>query len=135
MALPCSFSYYGKKEGETIKSDVRETYERGSTDLKAKTLSRLRILGSLPRTEWHENYLKKLSGNCEGLSEIRFKADKVQQRPLGFFLSDTEFVILFWATERGDKFVPKKACEIALQRKAELLNDGKLKHELWLALE
>lgn len=135
MPLPCSFSYYGKRDGALVKSDVRAVYEKGSADIKAKILSRLRILASLRRVEWHENYLKKLSGACDGLWEIRFKADNVQQRPLGYFANDTEFVILFWATERGNKFVPKKACEIALQRKAEVLTNPELKHGLWIALE
>lgn len=122
-------------EAGVIKSDVRKTYDEGSAKLKATTLSRLRILASLQRSEWHEGYFKKLSGTCEGLWEIRFLADNVQQRPLGFHISNSEFVILYWAREIGGKFVPKKACEIALRRKDELSNDGSLKHELWLALE
>jgi len=136
--LPCIsfFSYYGEKIAEgIIKSDIRDTYDSGTPKLKAHTLSRLKILAALPRAQWHEGYFKKLSGACEGLWEIRFKADNVQQRPLGFHVSETEFVILFWAREKGDKFVPKKACEISLKRKAELLKNGNLKHALWLALE
>jgi hypothetical protein len=135
LPLISSFSYYGESSAGGVKSDVRRTYETGSSRLKARTLSRLKILAALPRTEWHEGYFKKLSGTCEGLWEIRFEADNVQQRPLGFHVSETEFVILFWAQERGDKFVPKKACEIALKRKVEVLKNGNLKHALWLALE
>ncbi len=130
-----SFSYYGEKGDGEVKSDIRDTYLNGSSRLKARTLSRLKILAALPRAQWHEGYFKKLSGACEGLWEIRFEADNVQQRPLGFHVIETEFVILFWAREKGDKFVPKKACEIALKRKAEVLKDGNLKHALWLALE
>jgi hypothetical protein len=95
----------------------------------------LKILARLPKAQWHEGYFKKLSGSCEGLWEIRFEADNVQQRPLGFHIAESEFVILYWAREKGDKFVPKKACEIALERKAEVLKNGNLKHALWLALE
>jgi Phage derived protein Gp49-like (DUF891) len=135
LPLISSFSYYGESGPVEVKSDVRETYENGSPRLKARTLSRLKILAGLPRTQWHESYFKKLSGPCEGLWEIRFEADNVQQRPLGFHISGNEFVILFWAREKGDKFVPKKACEIALRRKAEILRNGNLKHVLWLALE
>ncbi|WP_407119031.1 hypothetical protein [Bradyrhizobium sp. LMG 9283] len=135
MPLPSSFSYYGREDGGSIDSDVRRAYEDGSPKLKAIALSRLRILATLPRREWHEGYFKKLSGNCDGLWEIRFLAENVQQRPLGFHITETEFVILLWAREKGGKFVPKAACEIALRRKAELLQDRKLKHDLWLALE
>jgi len=135
LPLISSFSYYGEMSAEGVTSDVRENYENGSSRLKARTLSRLKILAGLPRAEWHEGYFKKLSGTCEGLWEIRFEADNVQQRPLGFHLSATEFVILFWAREKGNKFAPKKACEIALKRKAEVLKNGNLKHALWLALE
>ena len=136
MSLISSFSYYGEKdERGAISSDVRETYERGTARLKARTLSRLKILASLPRSEWHEGYFKKLSGPCEGLWEIRFEADNVQQRPLGFHVSESEFVILLWALEKGNKFVPKAACEIAHKRKIEVIKSGNLKHALWLALE
>jgi len=135
LPLISSFSYYGEKGAEKVESDVRDTYQNGSARLKARTLSRLKILAGLPRARWHEGYFKKLSGLCDGLWEIRFEADNVQQRPLGFHVSENEFVILFWAREKGGKFVPKKACEIALKRKDELLKNGNLKHALWLALE
>ena len=65
-------------------SDVRATYERGSKQLKAKFVSRLGILANLPENEWREPYYKVLSRPCDGLGEIRFQADKVQQRPLKF---------------------------------------------------
>ena len=135
MPQASSFSYYGEEGSGKITSDIRETYEQGTARLKARTLSRLKILAGLPRSQWHEGYFKKLSGTCEGLWEIRFEADNVQQRPLGFHVTESEFVILYWAREKGDKFVPKKACEIALSRKAKVLKSGKLKHALWLALE
>jgi hypothetical protein len=135
LPLISSFSYYGEKGATEVKSDIRDAYQNGSSRLKARTLSRLKILAGLSRAQWHEGYFKKLSGACEGLWEIRFEADNVQQRPLGFHATETEFVILFWAREKGNKFVPKKACEIALQRKAEISKNGNLKHALWLALE
>ena len=137
MPLLNRFSYYGAEAVDDAppESDVRGTYDSGSKQLKARTLSKLKILAQLPRKDWHEGYFKQLSGNCDGLSEIRFTADKVEQRPLGFHISKNEFVILFWAEERGDKFVPKAACEIALKRKEALLKNRKLKHALWLELE
>jgi Gp49-like protein DUF891 len=130
----CRFRYYGDTSDPPI-SDVKTTYEEGSKQLKARFLSRLKILAQLPRPEWHEGYCKSLEGECDGLYEIRFQADKVQQRPLGFFLSDGTFLILFWATEKNGRFVPKAACEIAQRRKKEVQADGRRSHALWLALE
>lgn len=135
MPLASFFSYYGEEHAGQIRSDIRDAYENGTPRLKARTISRLKILAGLPRSKWHEGYFKKLSGTCEGLWEIRFEADNVQQRPLGFHFSESEFVILLWAREKGGKFVPKAACEIALKRKAELLSNGAFRHALWLALE
>jgi hypothetical protein len=128
----CRFSYYGDRSGS---GDVREVYDDGSGQLRGRFLSRLKILASLRRSEWHEGYFKNLNGPGDGLSEIRFKADGVQQRPLGFHISDSEFVILFWAEERGGKFVPRTACEISLRRKEEIIAGKSQRHVLWLALE
>lgn len=116
-------------------SDVRAAYERGSKQLKARFLSRLRVMAQLPQGEWHDNLYKALSGPCAGLAEIRFQADKVQQRPLGFHSGKQEFTILFWATEKNWRFVPLSACETGLKRKAEVLGSKDRTDDLWLALE
>jgi hypothetical protein len=116
-------------------SDVRSTWERGDKQLKAKFLSRLRILAQLTQDEWHDTYHKALSGSCDGLSELRFKANGVQQRPLGFHSGYREFTILVWATEKGGRFVPRSACATALGRKAEVLRERNRADDLWLALE
>jgi hypothetical protein len=93
------------------------------------------MLAHLPVDEWKEPLFKSLVGDCDGLSEIRFKADKVQQRPLCFRSGEREHTIVFWATEKGDKWVPRSACATAKQRKAEVLNNRSLTNALWLALE
>jgi hypothetical protein len=114
---------------------VRNRYEAGSKKLKAKFLSRLRILAQLEIREWNENFYKTLAGECDGLSEIRFEADHVQQRPLGFRSGPYEFTLLLWAMERNDRFVPLSACEIALKWKARAIINRSLTDALWLALE
>jgi hypothetical protein len=114
---------------------VREAYDNGSGQLRARFLSRIKALAFLPRDEWHNGYFKSLSGPCDGISEIRFLADRVQQRPLGFHFSNTEFVILFWAREKGGKFVPLSACEKAQNRKQDILSGKSNRNALWLALE
>ena len=132
MAVIWTFRHYVDLNGT---SDVKETYDNGTPQLRSKLLSRLRTLANLPLTDWNETYRKSLKGNCDGLEEIRFKADNVQQRPLGYRSTASEFIILFWATERGGKFVPLSACEKALKRKTEVLLNKDRSNALWLALE
>ena len=93
------------------------------------------MLAGLPAKEWHSKYYKKLSGECEGLWEIRFEADGVEQRPLGFQSDGYEFTILLWAQEKNGRFVPPNACEQALRRKADAQRDRKHTNVLWLGLE
>jgi hypothetical protein len=53
-----------------------------------------------------------------GISEIRFKSRRVQQRPLGYFGPERkEFTFLFPAIEKGGQFIPKNAVERAEDRK------------------
>lgn len=71
----------------------------------------------------------------DGLCELRFKADGVQQRPLGFHMPSNTFVILFWATERNNKFIPPGALQTAKARRLEVEMDGDRANALRLALE
>jgi hypothetical protein len=65
--------------------------------------------------DWSLPYCRPLSN---GISEIRFKSRKVQQRPLGYFGPGIkEFTFLLPATEKGGKFIPKNAVERAEDRK------------------
>ena len=132
MPLLWSFRYYADRGGE---SDVRDACQNGSAALKAKFVSRLKALASLPRSDWHEGCHKRVGdGPAEGRCEIRFKADRKQQRLLGVHLGRDQFVILFWAVEVGDRFVPKAAPEVALRRLKEISEDEGLIHDLWVAL-
>jgi hypothetical protein len=76
----------------------------------------------MPFSDWREPVFKWLE---QGIGEVRFKADRVQQRPLGFQGPDGRdvFTIVFPATERGDKFVPKDAIARAVARKLEVFGD------------
>ena len=115
--------------------EVKTWFDGGSKKLQARFISRMTALAQLPRDEWHGNLYKTLHGNCDGLGEIRFFADKVQQRPLGFHSGDAEFTILFCAKEKGGKFVPLSACEKAIARRDEVLKDRSRTNALWLALQ
>jgi len=114
---------------------VKDSHDAGSKKLRAKFLSRITALAQLEYEEWEEPPFKKLHGECVGLGEIRFKADNVQQRPLGFRSGPREFTIVFWAIEKGDKFVPRDACRRALLRKSEILADRNRSYAIWLALQ
>ena len=93
---------------------------------------RLRFLAYSPLQDWKPPYSRKLKGKCDGLVEIRFKADNVQQRPLGFFgVSRMTFTLLFWATEKNDKFVSKDACIIANRRRVQVEKDESTFSRVW----
>ena len=132
MPVLWSFRCYRSADGT---DEVRAWYDGGSKQLRARFLSRMKTLAQLARNEWHENLYKDLHGECGGLGEIRFIADKVQQRPLGFHSGDAEFTILFCAKEKGEKFVPLSACEKAITRRDEVLENRSRTNALWLVLE
>jgi hypothetical protein len=96
---------------------VKESQDKGSKKLRARFLSRIKILAQLEFSDWREPAFKTLHGECAGLGEIRFKADGVQQRPLGFRSGQDEFTILFWAKEKENKFVPRDSCQRILRER------------------
>jgi hypothetical protein len=98
---------------------VKDSYDAGCKKLRAKFLSRITTLAQLEFFEWREPPFKMLHGECDGLGEIRFKADGVQQRPLGFRSGTREFTIVFWAVEKGNKFVPRDAYRRLLNGKSK----------------
>ncbi len=132
MTILWSFRCYRSADGT---DEIRAWYDGGSKQLQARFLSRMKMLALLPRAEWNENLYKNLHGPCSGLGEIRFLADKVQQRPLGFHSGGAEFTILFCAKEKGGKFVPLSACEKATARRDEVLKNRSRTNALWLALQ
>ncbi len=115
--------------------DIRGIYESGSPQLRGKFLSKLKWLAQLGVTQWGLPTFRELHDECAGLGEMRFKADGVQQRPLGFRSGPEEFTLLFWATEKSNRFVPRDACRIALERRDDVIAGRNLTDALWLALE
>lgn len=131
MALLWNFRYYPLRDTST---GVRNVYENASRAVQGKFFSRLVTLAQLDISQWREPLFKTLT-NQSGLSEIRFKAEGVQQRPLGFRSGQHEYTLLLWATERGGRFVPRSACETAKSRMTEVIADRELTDALWLTLE
>ena len=132
MPILWSFLYY-RDSGRP--GDIREAHDGGSPKLQAIFRSRLRYLASLEWNDWREPQFRRLHGDLAGLGELRFKGDGVEQRPLGFVSGPHEFTFVFWATEKGNKFVPRSAGTAALLRKSEALADRSLASALWFALE
>lgn len=110
---------YVLNNGENV---VDEWYCRLSPKAQAVFDARWDHLSVHPRSDWAYPYFKMLSGGkCSGLGEIRFKADNVQQRPIGYFgPARGEFTILICAIEKGSRFEPLASCEIAQGRKSRI---------------
>lgn len=101
-----------------------------SDSVIAEFITTLQYLDVRKRPEWSRPFFSQLTGGkknkktgCNGLSEIRFKANNVQQRPLGDFNGHMEYVILIFAIEKDSAFKPPTACETAKKRKALILQN------------
>jgi hypothetical protein len=130
LPLFWTFRYYVGNGNSLGVKDVFET----SKQLQARFRSKLLILAQLEITDWREPLFKVLVDQ-DGISEIRFKADNVEQRPLGFWSGEAEYTLLLWATEKNNRFIPKNACVTAKARKAACMADRRLSHDLWFALQ
>jgi len=117
-AIKCYVSSSGKNE-------VQATYDSGTEELKAGLEVALAYLKVRDRQVWIRPHAHKMSKCIEfrDFFEIRFRAENLQQRPIGYFgpgLND--FTILIWATEKGNKLKPENWCEKANRRRKEILN-------------
>lgn len=105
---------------------IEAAYEGKSLEAQAAFDNAIHFLAQRKAHEWREPHTKKLSGECDGLVEIRFEADKVQQRPIGYYgPARGQFTILIWATEKNGRFEPRTACSIAQRRRGEVDADPK----------
>jgi hypothetical protein len=107
------------------KNDVQATYDAGTEELKAELEVELDYLKVRGREEWRRPYAAKLSkcNEFRDFFEIRFCANRVQQRPIGYFgPNGNDFTILLWATEKGGKLKPADWCSKANRRRNEILN-------------
>lgn len=118
-----TFRTYVSRRGE---EEVSTWYDLQSPKTQAAFDQRIRALAQMQLNEWSDPYTKRLKGDGAGLIEIRFFADRVQQRPIGFFGPGRgEFTILICAIEQGDEFIPRDAIDIAVRRKREVLQDAR----------
>ncbi|WP_429344061.1 hypothetical protein [Paraburkholderia sp. GAS42] len=88
---------------------------------QAKCDERLRYLRDQPPSGWHDPHAKKLDSSrdhdCKDIYEVRFKANGIQHRPMGYFgPAADEFTIVIWATHKGSQYDPSNFCERAKRR-------------------
>lgn len=110
---------------ESGRNQISEWYNAQSSAVQATFDMAMSYLVDQPRDGWVDPSAKRLAGGgCKGLTEIRFKAEKTQIRPLGFFGPEAnEFTILFNAIEKGGDFVPKDSCKQASKRRKYVESD------------
>jgi len=98
-------------------------------DVKAALDAHLQIIRPMEQLKrpWVGKLKNKHGARCAGLYELRFRARKIQWRPLFCYLPGERVVILAGATERGLKIVPKGICVTAHGRAAELAQSGRLR--------
>ena len=127
---PWRYRCYVSKNG---KDEIRAWYERQSKECRRKFLERAQALRGLPDDEWRLPLFRWLRGDGRGIGEVRFKADGVQQRILGFRGEPPDlFTFIFPAKEKSDQFIPRNTIEIAQQIKAIVEAEKARSNECWL---
>jgi hypothetical protein len=90
--------------------------------VRAKLDSRMTYLRQQNREGWIREPYDTLR---DDIGEVRFKADQMWYRPLGYFgPGRNEFTFLFFAT-KTDEFDPPNAIDIAVERKLVVENNPK----------
>src|SRR6476620_7458678 len=89
--------------------EIRKWHGDQTARCRAKFLSRIRFLAQTPRSGWKREPFDLL--HDYDLGEVRFNADGVEHRPLGFFSPGMTFTIVICAVEKGRRFEPRNAPE------------------------
>lgn len=107
------FRDYVNARGE---NEIRSWLDGIPSRARAKIQARITFLETA--RELQRPYIASLTGECDGLLEIRAEVGKVQYRPLACHgPGEQQVTLLLGATEKGGKFVPARACETALERR------------------
>lgn len=113
------------------RGEITEWVKDLEDEPEAEFFDILRRLAVTPRDQWTRPEYSPLS---EGISEIRFKGNKIQYRPLGFFISADgqegskvihirQYVLLLGASKKMKVWTPKDAIDTAKRRKKDVLAD------------
>lgn len=89
----------------------------GGQPVRARAKINARLLLLAGARFLREPYAKKLSGECEGLIELRIEFRMVQYRPLACYEPrDGDITLLLGAFERNNRLDPPSACATARAR-------------------
>ncbi|MFI5023972.1 MAG: type II toxin-antitoxin system RelE/ParE family toxin [Alphaproteobacteria bacterium] len=132
MPLRWTFRSYVAPDGTDV---IQDWFNHETKQARGKFRSKLRILGQLPFAEWRRPLFDTLADECTGLWEIRFDANHVPWRPLGFFQGLDTFTLVICASKDEHNWIPPNACTLGLARKAEILINPARCHDLPIPLE
>lgn len=114
-----TFRCYCASDGK--RDVIQDWYDSQSPETQAEFDNTLDFLRPRGRDEWKRPQFDVLHGECAGLGEIRFKANRVEHRIVGYFGPDRmKFAMLVAAIEKDKKFIPKSTCRTAQRRKTEV---------------
>jgi hypothetical protein len=119
MAKEWTFKVFISERGSDVFEEWLNTLPKKA---QAKIERRIRYL-EIEKT-WRRPFFDSLSGYTD-LYEIRVVFNNIQYRPIGCFGPKSgEFTILIGAIEKGDKFEPKNALNIANKRSKLIAKEG-----------
>jgi hypothetical protein len=98
--------------------------------VKAKFNNNILYLQTSLPDEWRMPLVRRLTGECDGLWEIRTEFQKVQYRVI-LFREGRNVTLLAGATEKEGKFVPQSTCATAQKRRGEvgISDDRRCEHD------
>jgi hypothetical protein len=113
------------------RSHVKDWYDGLPESTRGTVWAKIRFLKQQPRHYWKRPQFDELHGDGNGLGEIRFKLDNVQNILIGYFGPERmEFTIVAHAIEKGTRYRPPNAIKTAQARKRENIN-AESTTELW----
>ncbi|WP_313035661.1 type II toxin-antitoxin system RelE/ParE family toxin [Massilia alkalitolerans] len=108
----------------TGRAEVQDEIDALEVEVSIGFQVRIRYLATTPKNDWKKPHARKLQG-VKDVYEIRFKANGVEFRPLGYFgPNEGEFTILIWAYKKQDIYDPANAIKSADKRRKQIV-EGK----------
>lgn len=121
MGTEFTFFDYIDASGDNV---IRAWLQQQGVKVEAKFDNWIKYLEATPRGSWTRPLVDTLSGDCQGLIEIRVGLAKVQYRLLGFHGPNRkEVTLVLGAKEKERRLDPPSACQQALLRRDEILAD------------
>lgn len=119
------FTFYDYVENG--KNLIHEWLNGPAKDVRTKLNNRIRHLEATNKGSWTRPMVDTLTGDCDGLFEIRMKRGRVQYRILGFHgpNANAKQVTLLYCFIKRDGPVPTTDCDEARRRIAKIANQQK----------